>query len=48
MTHDDWGAGVVQRYEEGAVVVLFDDVGYRKLALDVVVERGLLDSAAGT
>jgi ATP-dependent DNA helicase RecQ len=42
VTHDEWGDGVVQRYEEGAVVVLFDEAGYRKLALDVVLERELL------
>jgi ATP-dependent DNA helicase RecQ len=44
VVHDEWGAGVVQRYEEGAVVVLFDDVGYRKLSLEVVIERGLLEA----
>jgi ATP-dependent DNA helicase RecQ len=45
VVHDEWGSGVVQRYEEAAVVVLFDDVGYRKLALDVVLERELLRPA---
>jgi ATP-dependent DNA helicase RecQ len=40
--HEEWGDGIVLRYEEGAVVVLFDDAGYRKLALDVVLERDLL------
>jgi ATP-dependent DNA helicase RecQ len=44
VVHDEWGGGVVQRYEEGAVVVLFDDVGYRKLSLEVVLERGLLEA----
>jgi ATP-dependent DNA helicase RecQ len=34
--------GVVQRYEDDAVVVLFDDAGYKTLAVDVVVSRGLL------
>ena len=44
VTHPEWGAGVVQRYErDEAVVVLFDEVGYKTLALDVVVERGLLE-----
>lgn len=42
VTHPEWGAGVVQRYEPGQVVVLFDTVGWRTLALDVVAERGLL------
>ena len=40
--HDTWGEGVVQRYEDASLSVLFDDVGYRTLALDLVVERGLL------
>jgi hypothetical protein len=34
----------VQRYEhDRAVVVLFDEVGYKTLALDVVRERALLE-----
>ncbi|HST46325.1 RecQ family ATP-dependent DNA helicase [Jatrophihabitans sp.] len=40
--HAEWGIGVVQQYEPGRVVVLFDDVGFRTLALDVVAERELL------
>jgi ATP-dependent DNA helicase RecQ len=45
VAHPEWGEGVVQRYEEDrAVVVLFDDVGYKTLALDVVLDRGLLRS----
>ncbi len=42
--HASWGEGVVQRYDEEAMVVLFDDVGYKTLALGVVVERGLLEA----
>jgi hypothetical protein len=38
------GEGVVQRYESGTVVVLFDSVGCKKLGLDMVMERGLLSS----
>jgi ATP-dependent DNA helicase RecQ len=46
VAHPEWGEGVVQRYEQDrAVVVLFDDVGYKTLALDVVRERGLLEPA---
>jgi len=41
--HREWGEGVVQRYADDAVSVLFDDVGYKTLALDVVVERELLE-----
>ena len=43
--HAEWGTGVVQQYEPGRVVVLFDEVGFRTLALDVVEERGLLRPA---
>jgi ATP-dependent DNA helicase RecQ len=45
VAHDQWGEGVVQRYDDGAVVVLFDDVGYKTLALEVVRERDLLRAA---
>ena len=40
--HAEWGTGVVQQYEPGRVVVLFDEVGFRTLALDVVAEKDLL------
>ena len=42
VAHASWGAGVVQRYDDDAVVVLFDEVGYKTLALAVVRERRLL------
>ena len=43
--HPEWGEGEVQRYEhDRVVVVLFDEVGYKTLALDVVLERGLLEA----
>jgi ATP-dependent DNA helicase RecQ len=45
VAHGQWGEGVVQRYDEGAIVVLFDEAGYKTLALDVVRERGLLERA---
>jgi ATP-dependent DNA helicase RecQ len=45
VAHEEWGTGVVQRYDDAAVVVLFDDVGYKTLALDVVLERALLRAA---
>ena len=35
----------MQRYDDDAVVVLFDDVGYKTLAIDLVVERRLLRAA---
>jgi ATP-dependent DNA helicase RecQ len=45
VAHAQWGSGVVQRYDDDAIVVLFDEVGYKTLALDVVRERALLRSA---
>jgi ATP-dependent DNA helicase RecQ len=45
VAHGEWGEGVVQRYDGDAVVVLFDDVGYKTLALAVVLERSLLRAA---
>ena len=45
VAHGRWGEGVVQRYDDDAVVVLFDEVGYKTLALDVVRERALLEEA---
>ncbi|MFL5911773.1 MAG: RecQ family ATP-dependent DNA helicase, partial [Gaiellaceae bacterium] len=44
--HLKWGGGLVQRYEDDSVVVLFDSVGYKTLGLDLVVERGLLEPEA--
>ena len=41
--HRDWGEGTVQRYEGDKMVVLFDEVGYKTLATQLVVERALLD-----
>jgi ATP-dependent DNA helicase RecQ len=42
VVHGHWGEGVVQRYDDDAMVVLFDDVGYKTLALEVVRSRSLL------
>ena len=43
VTHRAWGRGQVMRYEGDRVVVLFDDVGYKTLAIATVLERGLLE-----
>jgi ATP-dependent DNA helicase RecQ len=43
VTHKAWGPGEVQRYDRDRVVVLFESVGYRTLALDLVEEEGLLE-----
>jgi ATP-dependent DNA helicase RecQ len=45
VAHGDWGEGVVQRCDGAAIVVLFDEVGYKTLALEVALERSLLRAA---
>jgi ATP-dependent DNA helicase RecQ len=40
--HREWGPGVVMRPEPDRVTVLFDEVGYRTLALSAVREEPLL------
>ena len=41
--HEEFGRGTVTDREDDRVTVLFDDVGYRTLALEVVEDRGLLE-----
>jgi ATP-dependent DNA helicase RecQ len=43
--HEEWGEGTVMRYDGDKLVVLFDDAGYKTLAVDLVVERSLLEPA---
>jgi ATP-dependent DNA helicase RecQ len=45
VTHSEWGAGEVQRYDGDRVIVLFESVGYRTLNLELVEEKGLLQAA---
>jgi ATP-dependent DNA helicase RecQ len=45
VTHKTWGPGEVQRYDRDRVVVLFEAVGYRTLALSLVEEEGLLEAS---
>jgi ATP-dependent DNA helicase RecQ len=45
VAHSSWGVGEVLRYEEDKVTVLFDAVGYKTLAVNLVVENGLLAAA---
>ena len=40
VTHKSWGPGEVQRYDRDRVVVLFESVGYRTLALGLVEDGG--------
>ena len=41
--HAEWGPGIVMRVEDDRVVVLFDEVGYKTLALAAVLEHDLLE-----
>jgi ATP-dependent DNA helicase RecQ len=41
--HRLWGEGLILRYEGDKLVVLFDELGYKTLALDVVKEKVLLE-----
>lgn len=43
--HSSWGRGMVMRYEGDTMTVLFDSMGYKTLAVSVVVEQGLLTAA---
>jgi ATP-dependent DNA helicase RecQ len=47
VAHPKWGEGQVQGYEDAEVVVLFDSVGYKRLDLELVRERGLLEPVGG-
>jgi ATP-dependent DNA helicase RecQ len=40
--HSEWGPGVVMRVEDDRIVVLFDQVGYKTLALAAVRDNDLL------
>jgi ATP-dependent DNA helicase RecQ len=44
VAHGQWGEGVVQRYDDDSVVVLFDEAGYKTLALEVIREREILSA----
>ncbi|MDP9466084.1 MAG: ATP-dependent DNA helicase [Actinomycetota bacterium] len=45
VTHPEFGSGAVMRFEGDRIVVLFDEVGYRTLQLEVVRSRGLLTAS---
>ncbi|WP_409330328.1 RecQ family ATP-dependent DNA helicase [Trujillonella humicola] len=40
--HTEWGPGIVMRVEDDRLVVLFDEVGYKTLALAAVLDNDLL------
>lgn len=43
--HDEWGEGLVVRYEDEKMTVLFDEAGYKTLSVAMVQERDLLAEA---
>jgi ATP-dependent DNA helicase RecQ len=43
--HPEFGDGTVQQVGDGQMTVVFDRVGYKTLATDIVLRRGLLDEA---
>jgi len=45
--HTEWGPGIVMRHEDDRVVVLFEEVGYKTLALRAVLDHDLLTRRAG-
>ena len=42
MRHGEFGTGIVTDVEVDRLTVLFDDVGYRTLSRELVVEQDLL------
>ncbi|RZS89755.1 ATP-dependent DNA helicase RecQ [Motilibacter rhizosphaerae] len=44
VAHPSFGTGVVMRYEDDRVVVLFETEGYKVLGLDAVESHGLLEA----
>jgi ATP-dependent DNA helicase RecQ len=45
VVHRQWGTGVVERVDADTLTVLFESVGHRALALEVVQDNGLLREA---
>jgi ATP-dependent DNA helicase RecQ len=45
VVHRAWGRGLVLRHEDDAIVVLFDEAGYKTLSLELVLENDLLSPA---
>jgi ATP-dependent DNA helicase RecQ len=42
--HTEWGPGIVMRHEDDRIVVLFEEVGYKTLALKAVLDNDLLSA----
>jgi ATP-dependent DNA helicase RecQ len=45
--HDEFGGGTVTDVEDDRLTVLFDEVGYRTLSVDLVLEHDLLQIDGG-
>ena len=45
VTHKKWGPGLVMRYEDGVITVLFEREGYKTLSREAVVKQKLLKPA---
>jgi ATP-dependent DNA helicase RecQ len=45
VVHKSWGEGMVMRYEGDKIVILFDQVGYKTLGVNIALQRGLLKRA---
>jgi len=43
--HRKWGEGTVNRYERDKMVVLFDEIGYKTLAIELVLAHDLFEAA---
>jgi ATP-dependent DNA helicase RecQ len=44
VSHAEWGTGTVEQYEEDRITLRFDRSGFKTLALDVAMDRGLLST----
>lgn len=44
VVHPSWGEGMVMRYEGDKIVVLFDQVGYKTLDIELATEQHLLEA----
>lgn len=47
VVHKTWGEGLVMRYEGDKVVILFDEVGYKTLGVEIALQGGLLKQVVG-
>ena len=46
VVHEAWGEGTVGQIADGQITVVFESVGYKTLAAELVAERGLLRKVA--